>query len=242
MTEPAPNANSQTTPPPSAQTTQTTPPSATPQSSQQTSTPPNNTPAPTDTQTKTPQEQSLLDDKSNQPAPRAPEKYEDFKLPDGFTLTDEGKTELQTIARDLDLDQAGAQKLADAYAKKITEAQQAPFEVYNEMRDNWKKEVFTDKTLGNGKDGFKPEVQSAFKNAIDFLGDDAAPFRKALALTGAGDNPAFLRGFYKFAQSFAEGKPTQAGGPSAKGQVDPSKGAQGPSAAALYPNLPSSTG
>jgi hypothetical protein len=56
-------------------------------------------------------------------------------------------------------------------------------------------------------------------------------------LTGAGDNPAFIKAFWKLSQHVVEGKPAPGGGPSPHGQVAVGQ-AQRPSIAqAMYPSL-----
>lgn len=239
MTDQSQTDNSLTTPTPNgaAPSTQQTP---TQQNSPTTSQQQNPPPTPTDTPAKNP-DGSLLTDGTKDPAAAAPETYAEFKLPEGFKLSEEGLKEATDLFKELNLPQEAAQKIVDKYAAQAMAAAEAPFEAYNAMRDGWRKEVIADKTLGNGKDGLAPEAASIMAKAIDALGDLAPDFRKAIALTGAGDNPAFLRGFYALAQKFTEGRPTTVGKPSPHGQRDPSKAAAATGAAAMYPNLPTNS-
>jgi len=55
--------------------------------------------------------------------------------------------------------------------------------------------------------------------------------------TGAGDNPAFIKAFYKLAQRVTEGSYVQGRGPA---EVTAPGGRRPSPAQAMYPNLPSS--
>jgi hypothetical protein len=55
-------------------------------------------------------------------------------------------------------------------------------------------------------------------------------------ITGAGNNPAFIRAFFKLAQQVTEGRHVAGRGPSTAGQSNPSA-APRTAGEALYPNL-----
>lgn len=206
---------------------------------------PKTTPGKTETTTPTDQTQvektdsedgkSLLnqDDKGEKKdAIGAPEKYAPFTLPEGFEANEEVMTEAQGVFKELGLPQEGAQKLVDLYAKQALAAANAPVEYWKQMQKDWQAEIKADKDLG----GKIPEVKATISKAIDLLGSLSVPFREAMDLTGAGNNPAFVRAFYKFSQLLTEGAHVSGDGPSKEGQKAP--GAQPTSAAkALYPNL-----
>jgi hypothetical protein len=161
-----------------------------------------------------------------------PEKYE-FKLPEGFELDETVASEVNVLFKDLGLNQANAQRLIDFYTAKSTEAAEQPYKAWVDTQKAWVDEIKSDKDLG----GKLPEVKSTISRAIDGLGDPklANDFRQAMDITGAGNNPAFIRAFFKLAQQVTEGRYVSGRGPSAAGQP----GAQPPRTAgeALYPNL-----
>lgn len=164
----------------------------------------------------------------------APEKYE-FKLPDGFALDETASKEIDTLFREIGLGQDHAQKLVDYYVQKNQEAVEAPFKLWADTQKAWVDEIKADKDLG----GRLPEVKTTIARAIDGLGDPklAESFREAMDITGAGNNPAFIRAFYKLAQQVTEGGHVAGNGPAPQGQTGP--GSRPASAgAALYPNLP----
>lgn len=180
-----------------------------------------------------PDDKSLLnkDDKANT---GAPEKYEAFKLPDGFTMDEALTKEATELFKGLNVSQDGGQKLVDFYTAKIREAADAPHKAYADMRADWQAKVAADPEIGSKL----PEVKATVSRALDSLGDAklATEFREAMDLTGSGDHPAFIKVFYKLASQIVEGKAVQGGGPSKEGQRAPGAAPQS-AAHALYPNL-----
>lgn len=163
----------------------------------------------------------------------APEKYEPFKVPDGYELDAKVAEEASAVFKDLNLSQPQAQRLIDLYNKQLAETAEAPYKMYEKMRTGWQDVVKADPEIGSKL----AEVKTTVSRAIDSLGDPklAADFRAAMDLTGAGDNPAFVKTFYKLAQLVTEG--THVTG---KGPVTPKAPDAQPTTAAraLYPNLP----
>lgn len=167
----------------------------------------------------------------------APEAYAAYTLPEGLELAAETITEFNTVAKELNIPQAGAQKLVDFYVKQMQAAEQAPLEFFKEQRTEWKKTITTDPNLGTGTD-LKPAVKSAIGKFINSFGPDLAKdFREAMDFTGAGDHPAFIRVMHVLATKFTEGSLVAGTKPSAAGQQQPGK-ANGTGAEAMYPNLP----
>lgn len=167
----------------------------------------------------------------------APEAYAAYTLPEGIELAEATVKDFNTIAKELNIPQAGAQKLVDFYVKQMQEAEQAPFEFYKEQRTEWKKTITSDPNLGTGTD-LKPQVKTTISKFIDSFGPGLAKdFREAMNFTGAGDHPAFIRAFYNIAQKFTEGSLVPGTKPSQNGQTAPNaQTATG--ASAMYPNLP----
>ena len=193
--------------------------------------PPQSTSTPPSTEPKAeakPEDKSLL---NKEEKGAVPDKYE-FKVPEGFVLDEAVNKEASELFKSLSLDQAGAQKLIDMYVAKTTEAAEAPFKAYTKMREDWQAAVKADTEIGSKL----PQVKETVSRALDSLGDPAlsAQFREAMDHTGAGDNPAFIKAFYRLAQRVTEGRPVAAGGvaPVAAPGSKPTSAAK-----ALYPNL-----
>jgi len=168
------------------------------------------------------------------PATGAPAAYEAFKVPEGFNLDPAVATEAGELFKSLNLSQKQAQSLIDFHAAKTAEAAEAPFKLWTETQKQWQDEVKADPEIGKKL----PEVKTTVARAIDGLGDPklAAEFRKAMDVTGAGNNPAFIRAFYKLAQKVTEGHIVTNGKPSPLGQTAPDAAPKSASGT-FYPNL-----
>lgn len=128
--------------------------------------------------------------------------YTDFKVPDGIELGKEAVGEFKTLAGELKLDQAGAQKLVDLYTKSAMEAANAPYKLWEETQANWQKEVKADPEIGGAN------TATTFSNIaklIDrFGGKEAAAIRGAFEFTGSGNNPEVIRFLARVGKVFAE--------------------------------------
>lgn len=165
----------------------------------------------------------------------APEKYEAFTVPDGFELNEAVATEAGKMFKEMNLSQGDAQKLVDFYSSKTLEAVNAPYDTWRKTQEEWVKQVKADPQIGPRLS----QVTQTISRAIDSLGDArlAQEFRAAMDFTGAGNNPAFIKAFYKLAQRVTEGGHVQGRGPSEAGQSKPGA-TSNMGARAMYPNLP----
>lgn len=170
-----------------------------------------------------------------------PEKYE-LKAPEGFEVDPDFIDKATPVLKELGITNEGAQKLFDIVQGKVTNAKSEIIDAYETMRDGWRKEMVADKELGNGKDDLAPAVKQNIAAAINFLPAELqTPFKDAMNLTGAGDNPAFVKALNHLGKQFREGTPVTPGKPSPLGQKPPGAGPKS-AAAAIYPNLPTSSG
>lgn len=162
----------------------------------------------------------------------APEKYEFKDLPSGFEVTEKA----QDFFKSNQMSQAQADAAIKFYHELATEAQQAPFKLWQDMNDGWVKEVTADPEykgdIGNVKATISKFVDSIEDRAL------ADSLREAMDLTGAGNNPAFVKFMFRMGQRLTEGKHVAASGPSAFGQRAPGTGERPTAAHSLYPRLP----
>lgn len=225
----SPSPTSETKPAVTAPTTAST--STSPGTSALTTTP---DPAkPTSLLTDTPKPEEKPNDPKGSPG--APEIYGEFKAPEGYSLDTEFLTkEAQPLFKELGLSQEGAQKLIDLqskYAAKANEAAEAPYKLWQNTQDEWVNKIKADPEIGGKLDLVKTTVARAIDGT---LGPElGAAFREALNFTGGGNNPAIVRGLYKFAQKLAEGTPVTGNGPAIPGGTRPRSHGE-----ALYPNNP----
>jgi hypothetical protein len=172
---------------------------------------------------------------ANQLTAGAPEAYDPFTVPEGFELSEGVQKEAGELFKAMNLTQGDAQKLVDFYSGKTLEAVNAPYDAWRKTQEEWVKQVKADPNIGSRLS----EVTQTISRAIDSLGDAklASEFRAAMDYTGAGNNPAFIKAFYKLAQRVTEGGHVAGRGPSAAGQQRPGTTA-GMGARAMFPNLP----
>lgn len=176
---------------------------------------------------------TLLNEKAEEPA-GAPEKYEDFKVPEGFELDAKVAEEAGALFKSMNLTQAQGQALVDFYTAKTQEAAAAPYKLWQDTQEAWVNEIKNDPQIGPKLD----QVRATVAKAIDGLGDAklATAFREAMDFTGAGNHPAFIKAFYALAQKVTEGTMVPGGKPSPHGQSE--RASPRSAAHALFPNLP----
>ena len=170
------------------------------------------------------------------PEAGAPEKYEDFKLPDGVKLEGETLKAATDLFKELGLPQANAQRLVDFHIAQLKAAAEAPDKALDDMRADWKTKSEADPDIGPKAKAIKETVG----RALDTLGDAklVADFRSLMDLTGAGDHPAFIKVIAKFAERVVEGRHVAGAQPSKFGQTAPGTNERPTAAQALYPNNP----
>lgn len=180
---------------------------------------------------------TLLNKKDGEAKPEgAPEKYEDFKLPDGLKLEPTALAEATKVFKDLNLSQAGAQSLVDFHAAQLKAAVDGPFKAVVDLKSTWENEL---------RDTYGKDIEAGGKLNVQigrFI--DSMPakigteFRAAMDATLAGSNPAFVAAMKWVSDQLAEGSSVVGKGPSPLGQKDPK--APPPSVAqAMYPHLKS---
>jgi hypothetical protein len=154
----------------------------------------------------------------------APEKYEDFKLPEGVVIPDEVKGEYLNLFKEANLTQEAAQKLIDFQIGVEKKAADALTKHWDATHATWKKAITEDKDFGGEK--FKESLALA-KAALasEFADPELA---EALEVTGAGNNPAVFRLLARLGKAVSDDKLVPAG----KG-----KGAEKDPAKILFPNF-----
>ena len=170
----------------------------------------------------------------------APEKYEAWTVPEGYELDAGLVEEASPIFKDLGLTQDQSQRLVDFYAKHALKSSEEAIAAWSKTRTDWRASMKSDAELGKltGKDGnFGPDspLVSTIDRALTGLQNPklVSDFKDAMNLTGAGDNPAFVRVLHALAKQVTEGTEYATGGPVKGNSSRPS------AAAAMYPNLSS---
>ena len=144
--------------------------------------------------------QAKPDEESTKAKPAgAPENYEAFTMPEGVELDAELGGDLNALAKELNLPQEQAQKLADLGAKQLQKFQAAQADAIAQARESWADESRADKEFGG--DAFNENLAVA-KRAVDAYASPA--LKTLLNQTGIGNHPEFIRMMWKAGQSISE--------------------------------------
>lgn len=162
----------------------------------------------------------------------APESYADFKAPEGYEIDKAVIDEAAPIFKKFNLSQEQAQELVDLYSKHSIAAQEAALQAWKDTQDAWVREIKADPEIGGKLD----LVKTTTSRAIDsVLGPELGKaFKQAMDITGAGNNPAFVKSFFKIAGLLTEGTHVPGHNPSPNN--DPARAGRTP-AERMYPNL-----
>lgn len=118
----------------------------------------------------------------------APEQYEAFAFEEGKTLPEDMTADIQAIAKELNLPQAQAQKLADLALKRSEAAQASQMEALEKARTEWADAARADKEFGG--DQLEANLGAARK-ALDAFG--TPELRGLLNESGLGNHPEVIR-------------------------------------------------
>jgi hypothetical protein len=141
------------------------------------------------------------DGKADEGKGGAPEKYGDFKLPEGVEVDKAMLEGFLPVAKELNLSQEQAQKLVDFQSQYVAHAAKAQQEAWDTMQADWVKAAKADKDIGGP--AFNDSVGFAAK-AIKQFG--TAELKAALDATGVGNHPEFIRVFAKIGKAMSEDK------------------------------------
>lgn len=143
--------------------------------------------------------QESTDSKTDEVVVGAPEKYEDFNLPEGMSVEDSTLQSFLPLAKELNLDQGQAQKLVDYEAGRVQEMINTQEQVWSDLRQEWRTAVKSDKEIGG------PAFDESLAASKTFLRKYGTPeLMEALNSTGMGDHPEFIRAFARAGKAMKE--------------------------------------
>ena len=151
----------------------------------------------------------------------APEKYEDFTLPEGWTLPEDRRDAFASVAKEANLNQAQAQKIVDLYVKTVEGDVKARQDGWASISQEWTQ---ASKTAGL----LKPDVMSHAQTALKDVDKDGSLGRVLFSL-GLDKHPGILRVFEAYGKSISSPTSIPTGGTAGDGKADRS--------AILYPNM-----
>lgn len=123
-----------------------------------------------------------------------------LKLPEGFKADDPVFKQFGEIATKAKIAPESAQKLFDLYTSEVKKVSESAHDGFRQLNQQWQNEVKGDPEIGGDK---LPAVLQTVSKAFDVYG--APGVKEALTLTGAGNNPAIVKTFYKMARALTEG-------------------------------------
>lgn len=129
------------------------------------------------------------------PAPKAPEQYADFTMPEGVEINPEIREQFKQLAKDLDLTQEQAQKLIDLDSKRAA----AQVDAFKKTSDAWFAQTQSDKEIGG--ENLKANAAVAAV-AIDKFG--TPELKTLLQETGLIFHPEMIRAFYRAGKAISE--------------------------------------
>lgn len=155
-------------------------------------TPPVNAEAPQDKPVDKP-----VDATADKPA-GAPDKYEDFTVPDGAEMDTEILSGFGEIAKELNLNQESAQKVIDKVAPIMAARQAAQMD---QLRTEWHAQSTADKEFGGDK------LQESTALAAKAMSQFATPeLKDVLNATGLGNHPEIVRMMVRVGKALSEDK------------------------------------
>lgn len=153
----------------------------------------------------------------------APEQYEDFKAPDGVKLDTDAAGEFKSLAKELNLSQEQAQKVADQGAKLMQKWQAQQAQQMSETAAKWATDSQTDKEFGGDK---LQENLAVAKKALDTFG--SPQLKTLLNESGLGNHPEVIRMLFKAGTAISEDR--MVGGKTGGAAVETA-------AQRMYPNM-----
>jgi|TARA_Y100000310_G_scaffold345661_1_gene467879 hypothetical protein len=118
-----------------------------------------------------------------------PEKYDEFRLPEGLQMSEQRMTDFSEFAKDLGLTQEGAQQAIDFWNKAQLENIEAEKASHEASMNEWKQETLKDEIIGGNN------IDETIANAAYFLQqyDTDDSLKELFETTGIGNNVAVVR-------------------------------------------------
>lgn len=141
--------------------------------------------------------------KEENPDVGAPEEYSDFELPEGFTLDDSVKEEMTGLFKGMNISQSGAQKLIDAYTRRVVAQKESELTELAGKRKQWRQEVRQRPTY----EAERALAQKGIREVVN------TPEEKALFTDSwLSDHPVLFGMFVKIGRLLGEDAPPTTGG------------------------------
>ena len=144
-------------------------------------------------------EEEVKEEESEE-APKIPESYEDFTLPEGLEPDEARSEEFKGVAKDLKLTQEQAQGLVDYALVAEQKAAKSQVDAWEATQEQWRSDTKTDEEIGGEK---LKETKANVSQAVGHFGNDG--FKELLNITGVGDHVEMVRFLNKIGALMKEG-------------------------------------
>ena len=157
-------------------------------------------------------------------AGRVPDEYADFTAPEGMTLDGEAVTEFKAVAKELGLNQAGAQKLVDIATRMQQKTMDGLHELHEQKKAAWLKAAQEDEEIGADVKLWNPDDPNSASASVSLRAFNSiaatAPGIKAMVdELGIGNHPDFIRVFYRLGKHMRPDSFEGVGGAGGAGQA-----------------------
>jgi hypothetical protein len=139
-------------------------------------------------------------------------KAEDIKItvPQGIEIDEPQMNAFKALIADAKLTPIErAQKLIDMHVAALKSTAEAPLNLWNETQAKWQGEVKADPEIGG--QNFDRMRSTIAKAITEVGGKEAEAIFEALRYTGAANNPAIVRAFFRMSARLVEGGPVVGG-------------------------------
>lgn len=132
------------------------------------------------------------------PKEGAPEKYAEFKMPEGAKLDPADFDAFTAMARADNLSQEQAQKYLDLASARMAQMHQNQSQAWQNRVEGWRQETISDPEIGGAN--FKTNQEHVLR-AVNKFG---VPGLTELLNSGVGNNPALFKTFLNIGKAMAE--------------------------------------
>ena len=149
-----------------------------------------------------------------------PTGYESITMPEGYTMNDEQLSDVTTFAKDLGLDQAGAQKAVDKHLEMMGKVRDRGMQAQETMHSEWATETRNDKEFGGSNlseniAGARKAMNSFSEPAVNdgkpvlhqegpMKGQQMTEMEVFMNDSGWGNHPAVIRVFHRISKAMSE--------------------------------------
>ena len=149
-----------------------------------------------------------------------PTGYEAFSIPEGFAMNDEQVSDFTVFAKDLGLDQGGAQKAVDKHIEMMGKARDRGIQAQEAMHSEWATETRNDKEFGGANlpeniAGARKAMNSFSQPAMNdgkpvlhqegpMKGQQMTEVEVLMNESGWGNHPAVIRVFHRISKAMSE--------------------------------------